>query len=84
MKCHEIRAMLPAYLDRTLSPTERSTVQLHLKECHECQKVLQSYSSVQKKDSCFEPVKMIKKTGLPPKKAKRNVRMSKRSYKKQG
>ena len=71
MKCHEIRAMLPAYLDRTLSPTERSTVQLHLKECHECQKVLQSYSSVQKKDSdVYEPVKMIKKTGFAPKKSK--------------
>ena len=71
MKCHEIRAMLPAYLDRTLSPTERSTVQLHLKECHECQKVLQSYSSVQKKDTAvFEPVKMIKKTGFTPRKSK--------------
>ena len=71
MKCHEVRAMLPAYLDRTLSPTERSIVQLHLKECHECQKVLQSYSSVQKKDSdVYEPVKMIKKTGFAPKKSK--------------
>jgi hypothetical protein len=71
MKCHEVRAMLPAYLDRTLSPTERSIVQLHLKECHECQKVLQSYSSVQKIDSVvLEPIKMKKKTGFTPRKSK--------------
>jgi len=50
MKCHEIRSKIPAYLDRTLSPTERSFVQVHLKECHECQKVMLSYSSVQNRE----------------------------------
>jgi|GEM_PF-5918833 len=71
MKCHEIRAMLPAYMDRTLSPTDRSNVHLHLKECHECQKVLQSYTSVQNKDfKIIEPVKSAKKTGFTPRKSK--------------
>lgn len=70
MKCHEIRAKIPAYLEGTLSPSDRTYVQLHLKECHECQKVLLSYSSAQNR--AFpqkEPHQNFKKTGFKPKKS---------------
>jgi hypothetical protein len=70
MKCHEIRSKIPAYLDRTLSPTERSFVQVHLKECHECQKVMLSYSSVQNRELLkVESNQNIRKTGFKPKRS---------------
>lgn len=70
MKCHEIRAKIPAYLERTLSPADRTYVQLHLKECHECQMVMLSYASAQNRAVAQQELNQnLKKTGFKPKRS---------------
>jgi len=45
--CDRIDEMLPLYLDGSLSPEESSEVNVHLAECRECARSLETYRSLE-------------------------------------
>jgi hypothetical protein len=47
MNCQETTAMMVAYLDQELSPSERKMVAAHLAECDSCRRELAALSAVQ-------------------------------------
>lgn len=47
MKCQETAAMMVAYLDQELSPSERKMVTAHLAECDSCRRELAALSTLQ-------------------------------------
>ncbi len=48
MKCEDVGALLPAYLDNELTGAERATVKAHLTECLECKQELAAVETAQK------------------------------------
>jgi hypothetical protein len=46
MKCVELEALICEYVDGTLSPAEKATVDLHLEKCAECQALVDDSRAV--------------------------------------
>ncbi len=51
MKCEQVQALVVAYLDREITPSDRVLIQAHLSSCIACQKEMALQSAMQNRIS---------------------------------